>query len=336
MRLILISLLTLLFSVSNAQGFLLPEPRGELRVVVVGDFNGPYGTVGYGPAVGALMDRLSGWNPDLVLLPGDLIAGQDHTLPLSRFAEMWAGFDNQIAAPLRSAGIPFAAAMGNHDASSLRTADGFTFERERAQAAAYWQQVRGDLRVTELDMDGYPFNWSFSAGGLFVIVWDASSAMVTDAQHEWLLDQLATGEAQAAPFRWLVGHLPLAGIAERRNRAGEVLAGGSELASKLHAAGLDTYVSGHQAAWYPAELNGLELLMSGGVGGRSLIAGTAPVRSTVTVADLWPQSGEVRYTTFDIQTGEAVHPSELPPEIEAYGGLLRLSARAWDSTTVER
>lgn len=336
MRLVTSLLSALLLSAAYSQQFVLPEPTPELRVVVLGDFNGPYGTVGYPAALTGLIDRLPAWQPDLVLLPGDLIAGQDHSLPAERFAQMWAGFDGQVAGPLRSAAIPYAAALGNHDGSSLRTAAGFTFERERRSAAEYWQGARDGLLVAEHDTAGYPFNWSFSVGGLFVIVWDASSAMITADQLTWLHEQLASEAALSADFRWLVGHLPLVGVAERRDRPGEVLADGAALAAELHAAGLDTYVSGHQAAWYPAELGGLELLMSGGLGGRRLIAGSASVRSTVTVVDLWPSLGAVSYTTFDIHTGETVQPTELPAELAGHGGQLRLSARVWGSTTVRR
>lgn len=329
-------IVSLLLTAAAAQDFALPEASADLRVVVLGDFNGSYGTVGYAPALTGLLQRLPAWQPDLVLLPGDLIAGQDHSLPSERFAEMWAGFDDQVAQPLRAAGIPHAAALGNHDGSSLRTADGFTFARERASASDYWLQQLADLRVAEHDTAGYPFNWSFSVGGLFVMIWDASSAMVTAEQLTWLHEQLASEAARTAGFRWLVGHLPLVGVAERRDRPGEVLANGSDLATELHAAGLDTYVSGHQAAWYPGELNGLELLMSGGLGGRRLIGGSAPVRSTVTVVDLWYSTGAVTYTTFDIISGETVQPTELPAELAAFGGQLRLSGRAWGSTQVER
>lgn len=335
MRVLNLCLLILLGAAVNAQQFQLPE-QPELRIVVLGDFNGPYGTIGYGTDLMRVMELLPSFQPDLVLLPGDLIAGQDHSLSDEHFSAMWAGFDEQVLQPLKQLGIPFAATMGNHDASSLRTQDGYTFARERESAATFWHGVRTDLGVTEVDMADYPFNYSFSLPGLFVIVWDASSAMISDQQHDWLQQQLAGEAAGAASFRWLLGHLPLVGVAERRDRAGEVIAAGAALAAELALAGLDTYVSGHQAAWYPGELAGLELLMSGGIGGRRLITGNAPVRSTITVADLWPSNGQVRYTTYDIRSLETVQPSELPVRIDAYGGELQLSGRAWDSTTVQR
>jgi|SRR5690625_34987 len=321
-------ILMLLVPAALAGGFALPPERGELRVLVLGDFNGPYGSVGYGRPLLDLLAGISHFDADLVLLPGDLIAGQDRSLPDQQFSRMWDAFEREVAAALRSAGVPFAAALGNHDGSSLRSAGQYTFAREREAAAEYWHAVRDRLGVQAADSSDYPFNWSFTFGDLFVIVWDASSAMIDSAQTEWLFSQLQSAEAQEAELRWLVGHLPLVGIAERRDRPGEVLPDGAELARKLVQAGLDTYVSGHQAAWYPGELEGLQLLMSGGIGGRALITGDAPVRSTVTVADLWPAAGRFSYTTWDINSGEVVPAAELPDAVEGFGGTVRRSARA--------
>lgn len=328
MRMLVLLLFSLAGAPALASGFALPNERGELRVLVLGDFNGPYGSTGYSSQLHRLLDRIGSFDADLVLLPGDLIAGQDHSLPAERFTEMWAGFDSAVATPLREAGLSFAAALGNHDGSSLRSAGAFTFAREREAAAAYWNSQLPLHGLSKADAADFPFNWSFSFGDLFVIVWDASSAMITEQQRDWLFTQLATEEARAASFRWLVGHLPLVGIAQRRDRPGEVLPGGAQLARELAGAGLDTYVSGHQAAWYPAEFEGLQLLMSGGLGGRALIAGDAKVRSTVTLVDLWPSSGAVSYTTYDMVTGETVPAQELPAVLDGFGGTIRRSARA--------
>ncbi len=328
-RSLIVCLTACLFSgTALATDFPLPEQRGDLRVLVLGDFNGPYGTVGYSSRLLGLLERVADFDADLVLLPGDLIAGQDHSLPDGRFSEMWAGFDAEVATALELAGLPFAAALGNHDGSSLRSEAGVTFARERDAAATYWLSARDRLGLAPADISDYPFNWSFTFGELFVVVWDASSAMITEAQREWLWQELAGEQAQAAAFRWLVGHLPLVGVAERRDRPGEVIADGARLARELVAAGVDTYVSGHQAAYYPGELEGLQLLMSGGIGGRALISGGVPVRSTVTLVDLWTGSGEVSYTTYDIASGQTVAATELPQVLDAFGGTIRRSVRA--------
>lgn len=107
---------------AHAQAQAVPDPeRGDVRLVVFGDFNGPYGSLTYPAPVSRVVDAIVHvWRPDGVLLPGDLVAGQDRSLPDERFPAMWAAFDAAVAAPLRAAGIPYLATMGNHDASSLR------------------------------------------------------------------------------------------------------------------------------------------------------------------------------------------------------------------------
>ena len=280
--------LMLLVPAALAGGFALPPERGELRVLVLGDFNGPYGSVGYGRPLLDLLAGISHFDADLVLLPGDLIAGQDRSLPDQQFSRMWDAFEREVAAALRSAGVPFAAALGNHDGSSLRSAGQYTFAREREAAAEYWHAVRDRLGVQAADSSDYPFNWSFTFGDLFVIVWDASSAMIDSAQTEWLFSQLQSAEAQEAELRWLVGHLPLVGIAERRDRPGEVLPDGAELAQA--GAGWPGHFVVVIRPPGTGRARGLQLLMSGGI-----VAGPHHRRRagppTVTVADLWPAAG---------------------------------------------
>src|SRR5690606_33112077 len=122
---------------------------------------------------------------------GDVVAGQNRDLPDDRFAAMWEGFDAVVAAPLRSAGVKYAVAMGNHDGSSLRGSGGaYLFERERRAAAHYWTEHRPDLAYH--DDSGYPFDHSFTAHGLFVVVLDASSASVTAEQRAWLAAELGS------------------------------------------------------------------------------------------------------------------------------------------------
>lgn len=299
-------------------------PPGGFRVLLFGDFNGSYGSTEYPAGVARVLAQVPEWHVNLVIMPGDLIAGQDRSLPDGRFAEMWAAFDRSVAAPLRASGIPYAAAIGNHDGSGLRSQGSYVFARERDAAAAYWRQPMYEGNLAYLDRADLPFNYSFIAGPLFVAVWDASSAMIPDGALAWLERQLATPAARGASHRWLVGHLPLVGVAQGRAQAGEVIPDGADLAARLANLGIDTYVSGHQAAWYPGTLAGLELAMTGGIGARPLLAGGAPPRSTVTLVDLW-LDGTVRYTAYDVGTGQVVTATDLPARIDGYGGTVLLS-----------
>lgn len=322
--------------------------RGDLRVVVFGDFNGAYGAVDYPPAVArAVAAIIEEWRPDLVLLPGDLIAGQSRSLPDARFAEMWAAFDTAVAAPLRRAGIPYAPAMGNHDASKLRDAGGaYAFAREREAAAAYWSAPHhrdglevGDLKVGDPqvgdpqvgdlqvgDVTAYPFAWSLRLGPLSVTVIDASGPWLDDAELATLEAHLASPAARGAALRWVMGHLPLVGIAEGRDRPGEVLARTDRLREVLRGGGVDTYVAGHQAVAYAGVWQGLELLYAGGVGARRLLGG-GPPRSAVAVVDVDLEPLRVRARFYDPHGLAPLPDDAFPERIDGFGGALLRSER---------
>ena len=304
-------------------------PRGDLRLVVFGDFNGPYGSLDYPPAVARTVAAIVDvWRPDLVLLPGDLVAGQSRSLPDDRFGAMWAAFDLAVAAPLREAGIPYAATMGNHDASKLQgAAGGFAFARERDAAAAYWRASHHLVGLAEADLEGYPFAWSFRLGPLFVAVLDASGPVLDEVERAWLRETLRSPPARAASLAWVLGHLPLVGIAEGRAREGEVLWRAEELRDLLQGAGVDTYVSGHQAAFYAGRWGDLELLFAGGVGARRLLGSGAPPRSVVTVVDIAFDPLDVRIAAFDPANPTRRADTALPASIEAFGGVVMRSPR---------
>ena len=314
--------LFVLLIIPHAQAQTNPE-RGAVRVVILGDFNGSYGSLLYPPELNrALEATLRVWQPDLLLSAGDVVAGQSTSLPDERFTEMWAAFDAAVARPLRESGIPYAFAVGNHDGSSLRAGDGtFLFERERAAARAYWQQPRHNA-LTYQDRDDFPFNYSFTFGEIFFTVWDASSAVITDDQLAWLTAELTSPTAKSARLRVLVGHLPLYGVGEGKNKPGEVLSGAKSLRQQLEYLGIDLYISGHHAAYYPARAGSLTLLHSGGIGARRLVGSGAEPRSTVTILDIDSELRDLRFTTFDVSSFEVVALESLPERLDGLNGPL--------------
>lgn len=315
-------LLTLLLTVAGAQ--VNPE-RGDLRLVILSDFNGSYGSLVYSPQVERVLDAITQtWQPDLLLSAGDVVGGQNTSLPAERFAAMWRAFDAQVAAPLREAGIPYTFAVGNHDGSSLRTESDFIFQRERDAASAYW---RGPLYNTNLlyqSREDFPFNYSFSFEEVFVAVWDASSATITSEQRGWLAGELSSPAAQNAELRILLGHLPLYGVSEEKNEPGEVLQDGDTLRRWLEPFNLDLYISGHHAVYYPAKVGEVTLLHSGGIGARRLLGSEAAPRSAVTVLDIdyETESPRLRLTTFDTETFEVISLESLPERLEGLNGPL--------------
>ncbi|GGM12562.1 metallophosphoesterase family protein [Deinococcus aerophilus] len=306
----------LLGSLWSAGGTAALPPAGPppLRVVVLSDFNGPYGSVTYPAALSRTVQRtVNEWKPDLVLSAGDLIAGQKASLSDARVRAMWAAFDREVGAPLKTAGSPFAFTLGNHDAS---------LARDRREAAAYWQAHVPAL--TYVDRRAFPFRYSFTFGGgrLFVAVLDASGPQVSPEQRTWLAGQLATPQAQAAGVRLVMGHLPLAGVSAGKNVAGEVIHDPTPLRQIMEQGRVLAYLSGHHAAYYPARLGGLNVLASGGIGGRDYVGVPGTARSTVTVLSVDTAAGHATFQTFDAETGQAVATSALPTRISGLGGPL--------------
>ena len=152
-----------------------------LRVAIISDLNGSYGTVGTSRHVDAAIDRLIDLKPDIVLCTGDMIAGQKDAprLDRQRLEAMWKAFHEQVTDPLAEAGIPFAPAPGNHDASEE---EAFTLERK-----VFEEQWTGRaLAVRFIDRDHYPFRYAFSMGDALFLALDATLVRpLPPAQLAW-------------------------------------------------------------------------------------------------------------------------------------------------------
>lgn len=313
----------------------LAGPQDTLRLALLSDINGPYGTAGYSPDVHRALRQMLAWQPDAVLSAGDLVAGQKPSLTDAQVQAMWAAFGRDVAEPLHAAGVPYMFTLGNHDAAQ---------ERDRREAARYWQPRRsaagraagpnGGAALDWSDTAQFPFNHSLTlraASGrtLFVAAVDAPQASLTPATLRWLESQLASAPAQAAGARLVLGHLPPAAISAGKNRPGEVLrpADAQALAGILRRTDTLAYVSGHHAAAYPARWNGTHVLATGGIGGRDYIGQPGSARSTW--MRLWVdlQSGHARAEIVDVGTGQPVPPETLPAHIEGLGGQLVRSLR---------
>ncbi|MFC4426680.1 metallophosphoesterase family protein [Deinococcus navajonensis] len=292
-----------------------PPPPSTVRLVILSDFNGPYGSVSYPAALGRAVKRIvQEWRPDAVLSAGDLVAGQDARLSEARLRAMWAAFERDIHGPLRSAGIPFGFTLGNHDAA---------LRRDRQAAGAYWQSRPPALNFTE--RTAFPFQYSFTlAGGqVFVASLDATTPQVGATGRAWLAGQLASPEARQARIRLVLGHLPLAGVSQEKNRPGEVLRDAAPLRVVMEQGKVLAYIHGHHAAFYPGRLGALNVLSSGGIGGRDLVGYPGTARSTLTLLTLDLLVPKATFQTFDAETGAQIPTKTLPPRLEGLGGALR-------------
>ncbi|MBC1260774.1 metallophosphoesterase [Synechococcus sp. BSF8S] len=299
-----------------ATGLKLP-PRGDRRLVLISDLNSSYGSTTYIPEVGRGIALIPSMRADLVVCAGDMVAGQKASLSTSRLQAMWAGFDRQVLRPLRRAGLPFLPAMGNHDASSSRVGGRYSFERERQEASRFWRGQQRNLGLTFLDASGFPFFYSVLQDDLFLLVLDASSAQIPAEQLRWAERSLASAAARGAQRRLVMGHLPLLGVAQGRDTAGNVVARDRELRQILERAQVEAYISGHQHAYYPGRAGQLDLIQLGALGSgprRLLGQRTAPFQ-TLTVLDYDWSSGRRRDSTVNMRTLQAVDPQRLPPRL---------------------
>ena len=289
---------------------------GPLRVVVMSDLNSAYGSTRYEPEVHMAVRRtVEQWRPGLVLIAGDMVAGQKPSLSDERVRAMWAAFDSAVTEPLRRAGIPFAFTVGNHDASGHPA-----HERDRREAARHWQP--SDLGVQVLEGGRFPFYYAFTQGDVFFLVLDASTGAVAadSAQMAWVRRTLASEPARSAGMRVSMGHVPLYPVARGRDRPGEVQAQADSVRHVLERGDVRVHVSGHHHAYFPGRRGDLELLHAGalGQGARPLLAeGAGEPIQTVTVLELFP--AEDRWAERTYRVGGAmvgpVDPCGLPAQV---------------------
>ena len=314
----------------SATGLAAP-PRTGTRLVLISDLNGSYGSTTYIAEVHRGVALIPPLRPDLVICAGDMVAGQKAGLGRERLAAMWAGFDRSVLSPLRRAGLPFAPAMGNHDASGARAAGRFLFADDRTEAARFWRARRDALGLTFVDTGDFPFHYAIRQNDVFVLVWDASTAQVPAEQLRWAERTLAGPAARSASRRLVVGHLPLRAVSQGRDRPGEVLAQPAALQQLLERHGVETYVSGHQHAYFPARLGQLDLFQLGamGSGPRRLLGQSVPPFHTLTVLDLVGSPPRLVDTSFDLQTLRRIDPQRLPLSLrDATGRVLRRRPKA--------
>jgi hypothetical protein len=299
-----------------------------LRAVLISDLNAPYGSTHYPAEVGHAVRYITNvWRPDVVLIAGDMVAGQAPALTDSVVRAMWAAFDAVVAAPIRAAGIPLIATMGNHDASAYPA-----HARDRRLAAEYWNDSphRSGLRTHDapersgssavVDDAHYPMRYVVQLSDVLIVSWDATrqESATSEELVGWLQRALTSTAAAEARHRVVLSHLPMYGVAEGRDRPGEVLLRGDDLRRQIESWGGTLFVSGHHHAYYPGRRDAIELLHSGALGeGPRVLLGTGmPPTKTLSLLDFHADS--LAITTYRIDAAGTLEPvalSELPSVI---------------------
>ena len=302
-------------------GLFAPQ-RGDIRIAIISDLNSAYGSTNYLPEVAQGIALLPDWQPDLVLCGGDMVAGQSLDLSSTQIEAMWAAFDEKILAPIRTAQIPFAATIGNHDGSSYRNNGEFVYVLDRQETAKYWSGHQSDTGITFVEAAAFPFHYSFKQNNIFYLIWDASSANIPAEQVDWANRALSSPEAQSADLRIVMGHLPLYAVAQNRDRPGEFLNQADELRALLEQHQVHTYISGHHHAYFPGQVGQLNTLHAGalGSGPKALLSSTAAPFQTLTIMDLFLDTASTVYTTYNMNTMAVVDPQTLPSAITGPNG----------------
>jgi hypothetical protein len=282
-------------------GPVLAQP---LRVAVISDLNGSYGSTDYNPGVAAAVARLIALDPDLVISTGDMVAGQRRPhLTETEVRAMWDAFHAKVTDPLRRAGIALAVTPGNHDASAYGG-----FEGERRIFAEEWRRRKPALEY--LDDSDYPFFYAFRLQGVTFVSLDATTVgPLRNGQGE-RLRALASGRDSLVAF----SHLPLWPFAVGRET--EVI-GDPALQDLFGAIGLDLHLSGHHHAFYPGWKDGTAFVGQAclGSGPRPLIGMTQRSVRAITLLEI-SASGEIAITAYTGRTfSEPIIWADLPPRI---------------------
>ena len=292
--------------------------RSALRVGLISDLNSSYGSTSYIPSVHQGVEQLIALQPDLVVCAGDMVAGQMRGLSGQQLDAMWRGFEAAVLQPLQMAGIPLLPAIGNHDGAP-------GFAADRAAVSRFWPPIRSRMGLGFVDALQFPFRYTVLQEGIFWLVWDASSARIPEDQLVWAQQQLASTKAQAARARFVVGHLPLVGVGQGKDRPGEVLDRGSELQALMENTRVQAYISGHHHVWFSGRRGQLDLIQLGalGSGPRRLLDVDASPQQTFTLLEMDGVRDAIRETTYAVSSGEPLAWSTLPARLKTRAGLLQ-------------
>jgi hypothetical protein len=258
-----------------------------LRVAVISDLNGSYGSTDYNPRVATAVQRIIALAPDLVLSTGDMVAGQRRpVLTEPEVRAMWDAFHAAVSDPLRRAGIPLMVTPGNHDASAYGG-----FEGERRIFAEEWRARKPALDY--IDDGDYPFFYAFRMKGVTFVSLDATTIGPLRGGQAQRLRDIARANDTLVAF----SHLPLWPFAIGRET--EII-GDTDLQDLFRTIDLDLHLSGHHHAFYPGWKDGTAFVSQACLGGgpRRLLGTDTRSAHAITFLEI-PVRGGIEITAFE-------------------------------------
>ncbi len=273
-------------------------------VAVLADLNGPYGSTEYDEHVTRAVEWIrTELEPDLVVVAGDMVAGQREELD---YPAMWEAFHDVVTDRLAEAQIPMAVTPGNHDASEQPR-----FWMERIEFARQWNMRRPHLRF--VDDAFYPFHYAFEMGPALFVSLDGTGVGDLDAaQLAWLDGVLE--EHSHLELSILLSHVPQYAVAEGRQRE---IFDDDRLAELLEKHDVDMMISGHHHAYFPARRHGTYLLHAAclGSGPRPLLGDSQRSPRNVAVIRFGSQGIEEVKAFESPEFNTVVDHGELPESV---------------------
>lgn len=275
------------------------ENENGPRIVVISDLNGSYGSTKYDARITKAIGKIIEIKPDLVLVTGDMVAGQKAGL---NYKGMWEAFEKVVTIPLSHHNIPVFVTPGNHDASAYK---GYEGERKiyKEVWAKYQQNFLNNSGVSFVSMDNYPFYYSFKVDNSLFISLDATTTnQITGTQRTWLLEQVSASNEEIK-HKVIFTHMPMHPVAQ--NRENDYIRDPSnELFKQLKTAGVNLFLSGHHHAYYPGVYDGVRMLSQSclGSGPRKLIGGNAAAEYSFSMVDFEEKIKVDAYKSPDYKT----------------------------------
>ncbi len=259
----------------------------EVRVAVISDLNGGYGTTTYRADVDKAVERIVQLKPDLVISTGDMIAGQ-RTSPLlgrSEIKRMWAAFHEHVTSPLHDHALPLAVTPGNHDASAYGD-----FHLERELFVHTWRHKKPDLNF--IDDAHYPLYYAFEVRQVLFVSLDVTVNGSLDPRQKTWLRELFDEHGGRYGQKIVFSHLPLWPFAQNRE-SGAMF--DEALEKILQDNRVSLYLSGHHHAYYPGFKDGIRYVSQAclGAGPRKLIGDRKVSPRSITLIGI-PAEGQPR------------------------------------------
>ncbi len=259
----------------------------EVRVAVISDLNGSYGTTAYRADVDRAVERIVQLKPDLVISTGDMIAGQ-RTSPLLEGAaiqRMWSAFHEHVTLPLHDNVLPLAVTPGNHDASAYGD-----FHLERELFVDTWRHNKPDLNF--IDDAHYPLYYAFEIRNALFVSLDVTVNGRLDPRQKTWLRELFDDHGNRYAQKIVFSHLPLWPVAQKRAKGAMF---DEELEKILQDNEVSLHLSGHHHAYYPGFKDGVRYVSQAclGAGARKLIGDKKVSPRSITLIGI-PAEGQPR------------------------------------------